>query len=110
MKAPRSVPGKVEGRKDIFAPMCDAALLRGNLRATGVRFDLAFVARSLPVGDFFAQASACPFRKLYPAILMMQPAQYIARNDASTALDGAAAGSIFLQTEMGARGVVVGGV
>ena len=48
-----------------------------------------------------------PFRKLHPAILMVQSTQYIARNDAPAVLNGPQIRRIFVQAEMGAGRVVI---
>ena len=45
-------------------------------------------SRATPRGRY-ALANPCPFRELHPAILMVQSAQNIARNDAPMALNGA---------------------
>ena len=47
------------------------------------------------IGDIALDNVTCPFRKLYPAILMVQVAEDIACSDGSAALDGPVTGGIF---------------
>jgi hypothetical protein len=51
--------------------------------------------------------AGCPFRKLYPAILVMKSAQNFGGNDASSTLDRPAIGRVFAKAEMGPRRIVI---
>ena len=57
---------------------------------------------TLKFGRLFAQnlrrsrpEPTCPFRKLYPTLLMVKPSQDIGRDDVAIALDRAAVGCVF---------------
>ena len=49
----------------------------------------------------------CPFRELYPAVLVVQAAKDIACGDGSAVLDGPVVRGIFPQTKMGPRSIII---
>src|ERR1019366_6852954 len=53
---------------------------------------------------------SCPFRKLYPSILMVKATEEVASDYASTALNRPVVGGIFLQAKMGPGRVIIGGI
>jgi hypothetical protein len=55
----------------------------------------------------FASFVTCPFRKLHPAVSLMESDQHVRGNDVSATLDGSAVGQVLSQAEMGACDIFV---